>query len=126
MVNDIERIGDHDDNIGELAQYKIDNRLDFSKKAYDDTTAIYEATKFAADKAVEALEKFDFESAHKVIVNEPKIDSLEKQFRTEHIARLSKHICQPASGAIFLDLISNLERVGDHSNNIAQMVLAFE
>lgn len=126
VVNDIERIGDHDDNIGELAQYKIDNRLDFSKKAYDDTTAIYEVTKFAADKAVEALEKFDFESAHKVIVNEPKIDSLEKQFRTEHIARLSKHICQPASGAIFLDLISNLERVGDHSNNIAQMVLAFE
>lgn len=126
VVNDIERVGDHSDNIGELAEYKVDNKLNFSGKAYDDTTIIYKATKFAIEKAIEALENFDFKSAREVIANEPKIDSLEKSFRTEHIERLNKYICDPSSGAVFLDLISNLERVGDHSNNIAQMVLEFE
>lgn len=126
VVNDIERIGDHSDNLGELAEYKMDNKLDFSEKACDDTMVIYKSTKFAIEKAIEALENFNFDSAREVIANEPKIDSLEKQFRAEHIERLNKYICDPASGAIFLDLISNLERVGDHSNNIAQMVLEFE
>lgn len=126
VVNDIERIGDHADNLGELAQYKIENKLDFSDTAIEDTKRIYELTKFAVDKALEALQNFDFVSAHMVTDNEQKIDNLEKQYRNEHIERLNNYVCQPASGAIFLDLISNLERVGDHSNNIAEMVLTFE
>jgi phosphate:Na+ symporter len=73
--------------------------------------------------AITALEGFDFELARKVLETEGKIDTIEKQLRTEHIERLNKNICYPASGTIFLDLISNLERVGDHSNNIAEMVL---
>lgn len=126
VVNDIERIGDHADNLGELARYRIENKIDFSETAIEDTKKIYKLTKFAVDKALDALENFNFASAHMVIENEQNIDNLEKEYRNQHIERLNKYICQPASGAVFLDLISNLERVGDHSNNIAEMVLSFE
>lgn len=123
VVNDIERIGDHADNIAELCQYRLDHNLNFSDQAITELKYIYENVKYAVDTCVESLNSFDLGLAHKVIEAEAKIDELEKQLRNDHIDRLNTGICFPASGAIFLDIISNLERVGDHSNNIAQMVL---
>ncbi|GFR35264.1 Na/Pi cotransporter family protein [Thermobrachium celere] len=126
VVNDIERIGDHADNIAELAQYRIDNKLIFSEDAIRELHEIYNVAKYAVDSAVEALHDFDFTKAQKVLEAEGKIDIMEKQLRNEHIERLNKGICMTTSGTIFLDLISNIERIGDHSNNIAQMVLDFK
>ena len=54
---------------------------------------------------------------------EENIDDMEKQLKNEHITRLNKLECTPAGGSVYLELLTNLERVGDHSNNIAQMVL---
>lgn len=123
VVNDIERVGDHADNLAELAQYKIDNKLPFSESAISQLTEIYETVKFAIDSSIEALENTDFIKAEDVIETEGKIDELEKRFREDHIDRLSRGICNPVSGTVFLDILSNLERIGDHANNIAQMVL---
>jgi phosphate:Na+ symporter len=58
-----------------------------------------------------------------VAVKEDEIDEIEKKLRDNHINRLNKGICYPESGVIFLDVISNLERVGDHANNISLMVI---
>lgn len=126
VINDIERIGDHADNISELAQYRIDNKLVFSDEAIRELKNMYETVKSAVDSGINALENFDFDSARKVLSIEEKIDAMEKQLRVDHINRLNKGICYPASGTIFLDIISNFERVGDHSTNIAEMVLNFE
>lgn len=123
VVNDIERIGDHAENIAELCQYRIDHSLNFSDQAITELKYIYENAKNAIDTCVDSLDTFDLGLAQKVIQIENKIDDLEKQLRNDHIDRLNKGICYPASGAIFLDIISNLERVGDHSNNIAQIVI---
>ncbi|CCJ34739.1 Sodium-dependent phosphate transporter [Caloramator australicus RC3] len=123
VVNDIERVGDHADNLAELAQYKIDNKLPFSESAISQLTKMYETVKFAIDSSIEALENTDFIKAEDVIETEGKIDELEKRFREDHIDRLSRGICNPVSGTVFLDILSNLERIGDHANNIAQMVL---
>ncbi|MCX7904819.1 MAG: Na/Pi cotransporter family protein [Caloramator sp.] len=123
VVNDIERVGDHADNLAELAQYKIDNKLPFSESAISQLTEMYETVKSAIDSAIEALETTDFVKAEEVIETEGKIDELEKRFRDDHIERLSRGICNPVSGTVFLDILSNLERIGDHANNIAQMVL---
>ncbi|EYE87366.1 Na/Pi cotransporter [Fervidicella metallireducens AeB] len=125
VVNDIERIGDHAENLVELAQYKIENSLSFSEQAITEVKYMFEKVQSAVDNAIDALENFDFKAAQSVIDIESKIDKLEKQLRKDHIDRLNKGICFPASGAIFLDIISNLERVGDHSNNIAEIVLEF-
>jgi phosphate:Na+ symporter len=124
VVNDIERIGDHAENLTELAQYRYDKNLPFSDQALTELKFMADTAKSAIKDSISSLESFDFDLAQKVIETEGKIDTIEKQLRTEHIERLNKGICYPASGTIYLDLISNLERVGDHSNNIAQMVLS--
>lgn len=123
VVNDIERIGDHSDNISELAQYRIDNKLAFSETAVKELKNIYELSKTAADYSIDALQGSDTEKAAKVLQIEDKIDEMEKKLRDDHIDRLNKGICYPASGAVFLDILTNFERVGDHSTNIAEMVI---
>jgi len=126
VVNDIERIGDHADNLGELAQYRIDGKLQFSETAVKELKYMYENAKSAVENAVIALENSDVDAAKAVIESEGKIDDINKQLRDEHIARLNKRECSPESGTIFLEIVSNLERVGDHSNNIAEIVLSLD
>lgn len=123
VVNDIERIGDHADNLGELARYKMENKINFSEKAVADVTYMFDTVKYAVDNSIAALENFSVESAQKTIDAEYKIDTMEKQLKTEHITRLSNQECTPAGSSVYLELLTNLERVGDHSNNIAQMVV---
>ncbi|SKA93160.1 phosphate:Na+ symporter [Caloramator quimbayensis] len=126
VVNDIERIGDHADNLSELAQYRIDKKLNFSDAAIEQLKDMVNTVKSAIDLSIDALENFNFDSAKKVLNAENEIDTMEKQLRKDHIERLNIGVCYPASGTVFLDIISNLERVGDHSTNIAQMVLDYE
>jgi phosphate:Na+ symporter len=54
---------------------------------------------------------------------EEEVDALEEKYRANHIDRLNKFQCSPSAGVIFLDLLSNLERVSDHSTNIALYVI---
>ena len=123
VVNDIERVGDHADNIAELAQLGIDERLQFSEEAIEEFDNIFSKSLEVFKKTLEALRDVDFDKAREVLRLEEEIDSLEKEYRTAHIERLNKLLCQPNSGAIFLDLLSNLERVSDHSSNISLYVL---
>jgi phosphate:Na+ symporter len=124
VVNDVERISDHADNLSELAQYRINSKIPFSEQAITELNYMYELAKSAVDNSISALGNFDENLAKQAIKTEDEIDKLEKQLRTDHIERLNKGICYPASGAIFLDVITNLERVGDHSTNIAEMVIS--
>lgn len=121
-VNDLERIGDHAENLVELAQYRIDNNLKFSDNAIKELKNMFNKVHESVKNAVSALETKDMESAMYVINTEKDIDAIEKKLRTDHIDRLNKGVCTPASGTIFLDIISNLERVGDHANNVAQAI----
>ncbi|WMJ80381.1 Na/Pi cotransporter family protein [Clostridium sp. MB40-C1] len=123
VVSDIERIGDHSKNITELAELKINDSVMFSEKGLDDAREMYSAASEAVNYSIAALENFDHNKAKQVIEVESKIDTLEKKFRDEHFARLNNRECNTAGSAIFIDLVTNLERVGDHSTNIALMVL---
>ena len=123
VVNDIERIGDHAENLVELAQYKIESKTDFSEGAISELRNLYETCKDAVDSSITSLESFDPKPAEHTLEIEGKIDALEKQYRAGHIERLNSGVCTPVGGTIFFDTLSNLERVGDHSNNIAQIVL---
>lgn len=122
-VNDIERIGDHAENLTELAEYRLSNNLKFSSDAIDEIKEMSDLTKFSVEQSIKALEINSLEAANDVIVNEKKIDEMEKSLREEHIERLNKYICDPASGTVFLEILVNLERIGDHANNIAEAVL---
>lgn len=122
-INDLERVGDHADNLAELAQYTIDHRLQFSDEAMKELEEMFEKVKEAYSTALTAFKTADTEVAKKVIEYENEIDILEKHLRANHIERLNKSLCHPSSGIVFLDIISNLERIADHASNIALSIL---
>ncbi len=122
-VNDIERVADHADNIAELAIERVSQDLEFSEKAISELDSMMNDCITAFSESLNALHSYDKSSAQRVIEREGYIDLLEKNLRKKHIERLNGGRCQPASGVLFLDAISNLERVGDHSSNIALAVL---
>ena len=121
-VSDIERAGDHAENIAELAEQMRKDKMTFSGKGHSDLEAIAKETMDAFHLAVQARKSDDVEAAAAVDAHEKNVDSLEKDLREKHIRRLSKGKCEPESGVIFLDIISNLERVADHATNIAGYV----
>lgn len=121
-VRDIERIGDHSENIAELAESKRRNKIEFSEKGEKDLEKMYDTTLHTLEAALEARELSSMEAVRRAESMEEKADRLEKELRDKHIQRLSKGKCTPESGVIFLDILSNLERVADHADNIAGYV----
>ncbi|MGL5316138.1 MAG: Na/Pi cotransporter family protein [Peptostreptococcaceae bacterium] len=122
-VNDIERIGDHAENIAELAQIVIDSDLKLSEEGKDELKEIYNKVVDTYSIALESMEQSDIELACKVIKMEEQVDIMEKVCRENHMRRLNESLCTIDNGVIFLDLLSNLERISDHSVNIAQQVI---
>lgn len=121
-VSDIERIGDHSENLAELAGEKIQNQIHFSQKASADLREMLSAAAASVEHALTARKDHDMSKVRLVIQSEERVDSLEEDLREQHIERLSNRQCQTESGVIFLDVINNLERVSDHALNIAGYV----
>lgn len=125
-INDLERIGDHAENIVELAEYTVTHKVVFSDEAIEELKKMINLTDVTIGQAISALENDDKALAQQVLVNESEIDKMERAFRKTHISRLNQNLCSGNSGAVFIDILSNLERMGDHSKNIAQYVLSEE
>lgn len=121
-ANDLERIGDHANNIGQLALLKVEDRLPFSEQAFEEIHLIYEKVKGMLLRATEALDREDKSLAAEVVKEDDDVDLTERIFRSSHIERINHKKCFPASGVIYLDVLSNLERIADHATNIAQLV----
>jgi len=122
-LNDIERVGDHADNIGELALYKIENKVNFSEQAIEEINTMFNDTMAVFKATLIALKTIDCDDCDKVIEIDNGIDKMYKILRKNHIERLNDYICEPSAGIIFLDIIGNLERIGDHSSNIAESII---
>ena len=123
ITSDIERIGDHAKNIAESAKELKDEDLSFSLEALEDLSVMFGKTFDAVRASHKSFENDDVKQAASTIAFENEIDLLEEQLRDNHIVRLNKKICNTRSGLVFLDTISNLERIGDHSKNIAEYVI---
>ncbi|HQO82770.1 MAG TPA: Na/Pi cotransporter family protein [Synergistales bacterium] len=121
-VGDVERIGDHAENLIELYEYKIEHNLPFSDLATKEFEVMMGLSEKAVRLSVEALDTADDMKAKQVLKLEDEIDAMERDLRKRHIDRLNQGVCNPGSGVIFIDILSNLERVGDHANNIALIV----
>jgi phosphate:Na+ symporter len=125
-VRDIERIGDHFENINELIDYQLANKVRITDDASADLEEMFSLTLRAVKQAVYALEHKDLNSAREVLEKEHKIDLMERALRKKHILRLNERKCSGSAGIVFVDIISNFERIGDHAVNIAEAVLGEE
>mgnify|MGYP001180865702 CR=1 FL=1 len=123
VVRDIERIGDHFENILELTQYQITNKIQLTDHAYEDLQEMFDLTILTVQQAIDALESLNREDALVVYQKEDQIDKMERDFRKRHIIRMNEGLCTGSAGIVFVDIISNLERIGDHAVNIAEKVL---
>lgn len=126
VVNDIERIGDHAENVADLTLEKIEKNLKISAAAEKELQSIYEYTYDAVKVSIQGFRENNPSIAKNVIAIEERIDTLEDELRNNHIKRLNEQVCSAHIGAIFLDILSNFERIGDHSLNIAEIVMKSE
>jgi phosphate:Na+ symporter len=122
-VNDLERIGDHSVNIAEIAQRKLDQRLVFSDRAKAEAEELRKESAEMFDDVITALENNDTAAAKAALVIENKLNRMQIDFRRSHVNRMSEGMCGAEAGLIFIDLVDNVEKVGDHLTNIAQAVI---
>ena len=121
-VSDIERVGDHAENLAECASYLMEHDLKVSETGVQDLREISKSVFKAFENAIEARRSGNMDFVRRVSQYEDDVDMLEEELRDKHIERLSRGECQPSSGVVFLDIISNLERISDHAYNLAGYV----
>jgi len=121
-VGDIERVGDHAENLAELAKFKVENNIEFSGKASEELGGVMEFVTNSLVYAIKARSEASVDFADKSVEYEDLVDYVESELREKHIERLAKNLCKPTSGVVYLDVLSNLERISDHAENIANYV----
>jgi phosphate:Na+ symporter len=122
-VNDLERIGDHAVNIVEIAERKIDKKITFSNSALAEIDRLKAEADQMFDLVIESLEEDNPEKAKFALINEDNINNMQLTFRRSHVKRIREGKCSALTGLIFIDLVDNIEKIGDHLTNIAQAVI---
>ena len=123
VVNDIERIGDHAENIADFAKTCIDQELSFSADAEKELKEMLKDTCEILSLALNMFSHNSEEHLQEILDLENEIDGMERQLQNNHIVRLTSDKCQAHAGMIFTDVVSGLERIADHSTNIAFSIL---
>lgn len=122
-VNDLERIGDHAVNIVEIAQRKIEQKLSFTSLALAEAEQLRKEASQMFGYIITALENNDTAAARLALVNEDNLNKMQIVFRRSHVQRMTDGTCSAEAGLIFIDLVDNVEKMGDHLSNIAQAVI---
>ena len=124
IVNDIERIGDHAENIAEAAEHRNETGVAFSKDAQADLGIMLDMVNTLLRFSVEMFVKSSEEHAEDITHLGEAIDEKEKELQQKHLERLTNNECTPEAGVLFSDIISGLERVAEHATNIAFATVA--
>ncbi len=123
LVSDVERVGDHIINLAGFKKQMTKEKIPFSEEALNDIKQMLDYIENIFTQVIKILQTEDIETFNKIKDLEDQIDELEKQFQQKHVKRLEEGICKPESETIFTGIIRNLERIGDHSNNIAHGII---
>ena len=123
VVNDIERIGDHAENVADSAVQMTNDNVTFSKQGELDLSEMLDMVLKILDESIEMFAKNDLQHLQEIIDIENSIDQEERDLQQKHVERLTRNECTPEAGMIFSDLVSGLERVADHATNIAFSIL---
>ncbi|MEY8236151.1 Na/Pi cotransporter family protein [Lachnospiraceae bacterium 66-29] len=123
VVSDIERIGDHAENIVDAAVKSGEESLDFTKKGQKEIQEMHQKTMVILEKSMEMFTTMDKKNLPDILELENSIDYMERQLQQNHVKRMAKGKCSPMAGILFTDLTTGLERVADHATNIAFSIL---
>lgn len=123
MANNLERIADHSENLVGFFKRKSEGNFSFSPAAMDDIKTISEELKKFLGFVIEGMKNRDKEILPKAYDFESRIDKMEDAMRDAHISRLNSGDCGVEPGLIFADMLTNFEKIGDHSYNIAEAVV---
>lgn len=126
VVSDIERIGDHAENIVDAAVKGGEENLDFTKKGQKEIQEMHQKTMVILEKSMEMFTTMDKKNLPDILELENNIDCMERQLQQNHVKRMAKGKCSPMAGILFTDLTTGLERVADHATNIAFSILEGE
>ena len=119
VVNDIERIGDHAENVADAARIRIETGCSFSREAQRELGEMLDMVNRIIQYAIDIFSRSDETHLKEVHDLEDQIDAKEKRLQQLHVDRLSRGQCTPEAGMIYSDIVSGLERVADHAVNIA-------
>lgn len=124
IVSNIERVGDHAENIAEIGIERVENKILFSEEAYRELKEVASYSLQSFKDSIEVLKTEDQVLITQIEKLEEKVDQLEEELREKHLQRLSKGVCESDIGVLFIDSLTNLERISDHALNIASYIKA--
>lgn len=119
VVSDIERVGDHAVNIAEMVPELYRHDVKLSKKSVAELKEMMESVNSILDESIDMFVTGNTRNMDDIEQLEDKLDRLERELTAKHIHRLKDGKCAPVAGVYFTDVVSGLERVGDHAINIA-------
>ncbi len=122
VVSDIERVGDYAENIMEYAFRLREEELTMSEDAIKELTEVKDLINLLYEKVFKAFDDRDTNLLGEIEEIEEKIDDMSSQLELRHIERVKTGLCNARNGSVFLQTISNLERVGDHITNVAHSI----
>jgi len=123
VVNDIERIGDHAENVADSAMLRKEKNLVISKEAQGELNEILSMVNTIIQYSIEMFAYGDEKHLQDIIRLEDQVDERERQIQQAHVKRLTRGECTPEAGMIFSDVVSGLERVADHATNMAFAII---
>jgi phosphate:Na+ symporter len=123
MITDVERVGDMTNNLAEFAIRKVKEQIPFSETAKQDLHALFEKVAETYATAIAAMKQRNEFLAKKAVELEDEVDVLERKFKRAHIKRSTEGLCAPQADVMFTESLRNLERIGDHADNIAYDLL---
>lgn len=126
VANDIERIGDHAENVADAARLRKESGVTISKDAQKELGEMLDMVNKIIQYSIAMFAHSDESKMQAVIDLEDRVDEKERELQRMHVERLTRGECTPEAGMIFSDIVSGLERVSDHATNIAFSIIAAE
>jgi phosphate:Na+ symporter len=123
VVNDIERIGDHAENVADAARSLIEGDIVFSEAGKQELSEMLNLVVTVTNYALDMFSHNNQEHMQEILDLEDRVDAMEREVQESHIQRLTRNECTASAGMIFSDIVSGLERVSDHATNIAFSLL---
>lgn len=124
-IGDINRVGELAENVTKYTSRSVKEGLHFSPKVKDEILKMLGVIESMATQSSKALLDKDVSVLENLDADENSVDAMRKELIKDHIRRLGSGECRPESSGVFINLVCNLERVGDHLSYIAHSVETF-